>query len=367
MHRILEQLPMVQTTASRRMISSASLIVASAFAMTGCGSASMADSDVPDMGSAHAYWALTLQDHAINLSVAAPTNTIQLIAVPRDVTGTPIVTNMSAPTFRVLDADRLTVDSTGLLTAYGVGSGLKVIAKWQIQGVTHTDTAYVRVTSTAPAAPLATFTIDPLPGDSAKWSFSIQRELLYGQKRIVPRATDLDGGAIPVETVDGDGLPIEGLAVAYTSSNAIAAGIDVHTGAFGAGAEPDTTTFTASTYAYGVRKADTLAYTIGYPTSGTFDLSATRSNGVRVFTPSVLEVGIGAVVTWTTSYDEPMGIFFDDPSVAVAPFFFPDGDAGNIPAIDPNGYFFRQFNIPGTYPFHDAEGHVTGTIVVKAD
>ena len=95
-----------------------------------------------------------------------PASTIQLTATALNANGEPL-SGAGQATFSATDSS-VTVSPSGLVTAHFVtqSGGTKVVATMQQNNVTLTDTAFIRVTETAPAA-IATFSIQPAPGDSA--------------------------------------------------------------------------------------------------------------------------------------------------------------------------------------------------------
>ena len=341
-------------------------VVASvASGMAGCAN-SVTDSVLPSSGPVDSYWSLSLLDHAINLSVTAPSNVMDLVAIPRNARGVPLTNVTGRPTFVVQDPARLVIDSTGKMTALGTGNGIRLIATWQIQSITHSDTAYVQVTDTAPSSPVSVFTMQPAPGDSAKWS-SYYPDFIFGFKRVIPRVYGEDGQPIPVETV-ANFVPVPGLTVAYTTSNPSALYLDHRTGEIVPAARPGTTTITASTYAYGIRKQDSVVYTIGIPTVGGFAIdSATTGGGVRATPADTIVIGVGGVAYWSSSVSAPTAILFDDPAAASEPSFTPGSGGGDIPVLTSADFFFRQFDHAGRYTFHDAQGTLLGTVIVQAE
>ncbi|HXT48862.1 MAG TPA: Ig-like domain-containing protein [Gemmatimonadaceae bacterium] len=305
------------------------------------------------------YWQLTLNEHAVTMSTVAPYDTLRIQATPRTIAGTPI-TDLGEPTYTSLDLNRAYVDSTGLVHAVGVGDQVAIVASLEENNILHADTLVLNITSEASPPPIATFTIHPDVGDSAKIAAA-------SNVTLVPRAAD------------GDGTPISDVAVYFTSSDPSVATIDRTTGLL-APNRPGSVTIYATTTTYGVTKADTLPYIIGHPITLAMEIvSQTDASGhaVNVFSPSTVELGPGATVLFGNVTPFPTDVTFDDPTnVAQADLycgFLPSlCGTGNIDAWakDPTddsgitGLRARRFPVPGTYTFHSTIFGSTGTIVI---
>jgi plastocyanin len=305
------------------------------------------------------YWQLTLNEHAVTLATATPYDTLRILATPRTISGSPI-TNLGEPTYTSLDLDRAYVDTTGLVHAVGVGDQVQIVASLEENNILHADTLVLNITSEASPLPIATFTIHPDVGDSAKVAAASNVTLM-------PRATD------------GDGTPISDVAVYFTSSDPSVATIDRTTG-FLAPNRPGNVTIYATTNTYGVTKADTLPYLIGHPITLAMQVvSQTSPDGhvVNVFSPNTVELGPGATILFGNATTLLTDVTFDDPTnVAEA-----TQDCGFIPTLcgtgnidawarDPTddsgitGLRARSFPVPGTYTFHSTIFGSTGTIVI---
>ena len=308
------------------------------------------------------FWALTLDHHAVTLSTAATFDTIRLTATPRTVTGAALA-DLPVVTFTSMDQDRVQVDSSGLVRATGSGIGISVIASLTQGDVTRADTVIINVTSDAPPPVFGGISIQPLEGDSAK-------NTVYATTVITARIIDTDGADIP------------NAAVYYTSLDRTTAAIDPSTGVLFP-VRPGHVTLVASATVYGVTKADTLLFTIGYPIVA-FVSIAPRANAngqiVNVFTPSAITIGPGAIVYFTTASTSPTDITFDDPTnvaedVQDCPFVPSLCGTGNIDAFaadpsDPAASVVgraRRFPVPGTYLYHSTIFGTTGSIVVVND
>lgn len=307
-----------------------------------------------------AYWSLDLNRKGINLSTVAPYDTVRLSVTPKTTFGETITNVSAAPVYSVKDTLSLRISSDGLLTALRpVNDKVEVIAQLTIDGITRADTSWVRIISSAPVGIPRKLSIQPLPGDSAKWS------LTPLPKEIIPVVEDESGNSI------------SNVLVHFHSS-------DEHVLWF----EPEgmfafkqgTALVTATTYAFGVDLIDTVSYRITLPSVQFIGISETlpdaSGSGKVFFSPDTVTVGVGAVIIFQTSdkVTSDVAINFDDPSAAAGPTGFPwlfyfDGSAGNIPAIKPNQYFGagRQFNVAGAYRYQDETGNAKGVIVVQQE
>ena len=310
-----------------------------------------------------AYWALQLNQHAVNLALTAPYDTIHLTATPLTVSGTPL-TGASPATFQVSDST-VTVSPSGLVTAHYVTTKTQVIAALTVQGVTLRDTAFIQVTPTPTASPLDTFSMQPSAHDSAK------------------RAVDFNAGtfAWPVHATDATGTTVCDTAacpllVYYASSNPLVAAIDRTTGAVTA-YDTGHVVFTATTWAYGVAERDSVDFTVGYKLSYTIFMTLAAVLGVLTLgfaAPKKLILGVGAVVTFCTQTNKPVDVVFDQPpavvdtaSCTVVPGdTIPPTGSGNIaafggdtsssgtgtPYINSTDCAARRFPTPGIYRYH---------------
>src|SRR6185369_15450543 len=133
---------------------------------------------------------------------------------------------------------------------------------------------------------LASFSIQPVPPDSAKLAAGIV--VYHITSPLVARAADADGVALD-------------LPVAFRSSDPSIATVDRHTGLVD-GRQPGTVTFSASTTAFGVTKTDALPYRVGWPLFRNVDVIRVASAGlgglVPAVVPSEFTVGTGAIVFW---------------------------------------------------------------------
>lgn len=346
------------------------VVVLSLWSMVGCSG----DTTWPaSVSPTQAYWALQLNYRAINMDTAAPHNTVQLTATPLNAAGVPL-SGMSTVRYSTPDSN-VTVSPTGLVTAHfpTEGAPVRVIASLTVQGVTLTATALVQVTDTAPQHPLATFSLQPVAGDSAKMSIDQGRGVFRTINPLPIYATDATGDTLLSEST-------QRLLVSFTSSDPTIATIDPTTGQI----TPQNVghvTFSAATWAYGVVKQDSLRYTIGYPVFQFYSAVSNTPVGsltpVLHFEPSTIAVGPGALVLFGNGSADSVDVVFDD-STAVQGFFLfgLDVPGGNIPPLDTLstnwscsqyqcGTTLRTFPVPGTYHYHSRLNGTSGTVIVK--
>ena len=332
-----------------------------ALAVAGCV-ADAAYAPPPVTDPTRLFWSLTLDHRAVTLSTVAPYDTIRLTATPRTVGGEPL-TGLSTPTFTSSDLDRIRVDANGLVHAIGSGSQIEVVATLSAGNNRHADTVLINVTDTSTPPVLAAFTIHPDSTDSAKIAL-------------------IDSKSVAARAFDAAGTPITGLSVYYAVSDPTTATIDRATGLL-IGIRPGHLKVFATATAYGITKADTLPFTIGYPVIGLIGIMPQQDSVgqiIDVFNPTRVVVGPGAVVEFynTTAlatdvtFDDPTNVAQDDQDCASFPWMCGTGNIapfGQLPN-DSTGYSViraRRFPVPGTYTFHSTIFHTTGAIVVVND
>lgn len=339
---------------SRRRVG---LALVSAAAAMGCGTESA--TVVEPVDPSHLLSALVLDHHAIVMSTAASWNTIQLTATPTNPAGASLA-GLARPTYTLSDTGSITISPEGVLTAVSPVTGVRVIASVTDGNVTRTDTAYVDVTDASPPPVLAGFSIQPVPGDSARMA-AADFFWFFGRKVITPQATD------------DQGAPIAGLPTHFTTSDHSIATVDPTTGLVFA-IRPGTVVIRASTTAYGVSMRDSLTLTVTPPLLGLV-LPAERTpagstTSVLVIDPPTLVVSAGATVLFANaSFDKSIDYVFDDSTHVMESPIIPEG-AGNIPAfhadsLHPAVYVTRAFPTPGTYTYHSTLFDTHGTIVVE--
>jgi hypothetical protein len=333
------------------------------------------------------FWAIQLNQHALNLALTHPYDTAQLTVVPVNAVGTQLsVVGPAKPKYVAADST-VSVDSTGLVTARFLTQGnptTNVIVSLQLQGVTLTDTVLIQVTP-LPASPLATFSMQPAPNDSAKRA--VDFNFLYsgntdGAGTFPWPVTATDGTNSTV--CNGNSCPV---LVYYSSSNPSVATIDRSTGMV---SEKDTghVFFKARTLAYGKVMQDSVAFTIGYSLTPIVLGSTLMVMGVLTLLttafPKKLILGVGAVVTFCNVGPYQSGFVFNGPAapdtasckintqLGNTTYAAPTG-SGDITAIGgayqvngpgPKDTVFiapqdtancaaRRFSVPGTYLYHN--------------
>jgi plastocyanin len=335
-------------------------------------------------GAAGLFWALTVDHEIATLSTAAPYNTLQLTATPRDANGNPLQ-GLGPAAFRS-DAPQLAqVDANGLVTALAPGASIVVIAELAAGAVRHTDTVFIDVTTETDPPMVTEFSILPQPPDSASWSMSGDGTLFFldnqgagtsiAAKFYVPTALDAAGNPIP------DLVPVyrsSDTTVFRTFSTPPLVAIE--------GRRPGRARLYATTTRYGTTMADTVEFTITMPTHAVVRVQPDPRDPARlVFAPSDLSVAPGGTIVWTNVTGQPVDIVFDDPtnviehgtaSCAAAGGGVVDaGGVGDIPPFgvpqDPAAGLHvencrsRRFPAPGVYSYSSPLIGATGRIVVE--
>lgn len=342
----------------RRVRAGASFLGATSMMLAlGCGTDYV---NIPaPTGTGRLFASLVLDHHAIALSLTGPTNTIQLKAIAINGQGTPL-DDAGQPTFSLSDTGSVTITPDGVLTATAPATGVQVIATLTDGNLTHKDTAYVNVNDVTPPPALASFSIQPLEGDSAKTS-ALDAFGLFGVKQIFP------------QEADAGGAPIDGLPVFFSTADPTTATVDPVSGNV-TGIRPGTVKIRATTTAYGVTMSDSLIYTITPPLIGLVAANPANPAGsttqVLQWAPGTIEISAGGTVLFVTeSTTQDIDVVFDDPDAATESFLAPSG-GGNIPPFhaepDQGGAFFaRMFLVPGSYDYHSTTFNTHGTIVVR--
>jgi hypothetical protein len=282
----------------------------------------------------------------VNLSTVSPYDTLQLTATPRAASGEALPLSGNV-VYSSSDLAHVQVSSTGLVRAIAPGTGFKVIATLAAGNLTRADTVIVNVTSDAAPPVLASLSIHPQAGDSAK------RAALYGYPW-------------PAIATDINGQPMPDLAIACETSDQTVVIVAPSCGFIGT-LRPGRARLIASTTAFGVTKADTIDITVGLRLTTTVAL-APGNVGLGTAT-----IATGGTVTWLNQTGGPADVTFDDPTnVAEDPNCL--CGAGNVPPFgnaDPNDFaanqVSRRFPVPGTYTYHSSAVAGSGTIVVQDD
>jgi hypothetical protein len=309
-------------------------------------------------GSGDLFASLVLDHHAIALSTSAPFNTIQLTATAINAQGQPLA-GAGHATYSLSDTGSVSITPDGVLTATSPAAGVLVIATLSDRNLTHKDTAYVNVNDLAAPPVLASFSIQPLEGDSAKTA-ALDAFGLFGLKQILP------------QEADAGGAPVDGLPVFFSTADPTVATIDPVSGTV-TGMRPGTVKIRATTTAYGVTMSDSLVFTITPPLIGLvaalpFTPAGSTTPELR-WEPGTIEVSAGATVLFfTQTPNRDLDVVFDDPAKVAESPLAPSG-SGDIPlfsAPDENGIFFaRAFPLAGSYNYHSTTFDTHGTIIVR--
>lgn len=343
-------------------------LVAALAALAACRS----DTVTGTADGATAYWALALDQHAITLALAAPYDTLQLTATPRTVAGTAL-DGLGPVHYSTSNGEAVAVDSAGRLTALDLTPGVTIIATLTARGITHADTATVAVTDDPAGLTVASFSLQPLPGDSAK--YALGGTLLEPFRFLAPAVLDPNGD------------PLAGLPVYFTSLDPTTAAIDPFGGVI-TGVRLGTVRFAATLTAWGERFTDTVSYTIGRPGYarvryyGPFDVPPHQ---VGSFDPDSVTIAVGGVVEWWNfglPEGELMDMVFDNPApldsvpegMACALYGADCDGTGDIPPYGPTlddvfgtqGERFRarRFTQPGVYRYESTIWGTRGVVVV---
>jgi len=337
-------------TLARRLARPVGLLI-----FLGCGSDAVGPRPAPD--PARLYWALTFDQHALTVSTAPPYDTARIAATPRDAGGAPL-TGVPAVTYKSTDLQLVRVRADGMIQAVAPGQGIAVVATLTIGNLTHADTAVVNVTTVSPPPVLTTFSIHPVPPDSAIWDAGALGFFnILGSKQL------------QVRMLDAAGNPMPGLAVDFRSSDSTIAQVDRGTGAL-TGMRPGGVMITASATAFGVRKADTVPFTITMPVvNGVF----IGGDTTIAFKPSQVTIAAGGTVVWGI-FARTDVVFDDSTHVAADSLICPrlggPCSGGNIAPfkIDSTNVFadlrFRHFPMPGTYTYHSTLVRASGAVIV---
>lgn len=353
----------------RNLLRPASLLLPLAL---GCGSDDPVD---PTTDGLTPYWALQLNHAAITLGLNSEVDTLRLVATPVGPDGTALA-EPGIVSFTTTNSDVVSVGQDGLLTGLSPTSGVVVVATMTAQGVTHSDTAMVAVTDDPGSLRLASFSIQPVAPDSAK--FALGGSYTESFRNLTPILVDTDGN------------PMEGAPIHFESLDITTALVDPWASTI-TGLRVGEFDIAARTTVYGQVFVDTLHFRIGYP--GVVrpkmygKMYAYITYQVGTIAPKVMRVGTGAVM----ELEYAMGgdgyqadIVFDNPApVEAVPeqysclnYEIDCEAAGNIepfgpPAVytdyteyDRNRLRARRLTQPGTYQLSSATWGTTATIIV---
>lgn len=330
----------------------------------------------PTMDTDAIFWTLELNHHAVTMSTVEPYDTLTLEATPRNYRGE-ILHGLGAPRYVSGDLAKVHVTPEGVVVALGHTGPIVVTATLTANDVTHTDSVTIVVDDLASPPKLKTFSVQPVAPDSAKSGPGLPAYLPL-------RAADSNDVPLAMAYGFNDGYP-----VFYRTSDPSIATI----GGDGsiAGNRLGTIKLYAGTMLYGIAKADTVTWRIGWPIFLNVLLRLPGAGaGAGAFTPSEITVGIGASVSWAmirSSSNPEVDVTFDAddvPSVlaldavhhptastirlfncgTVAGFTTDCAGAGDImlgPTV-PNA--LRVFPAPGIYDYRSDVLGASGRVIV---
>lgn len=339
--------------------------------LVGCGSDTTGPAPV---SATQLYWALHFDWPAVNLALDnAAHDTAQLTATPVTQADAPIP-GASAVQYHAADSN-VTVSPTGLVTAHYITNRTFVTASLTLNGVTHVDTAWIRVTQTPLfSSPLATLSIQPHPDelDSAKIALFRDGQINQWNGNIPVYATDVAGDSLCDVNAFDLACPF---LVSFASSNPRIATLDPD-GYLSTNA-PGHVTFTVSTLAYGVGLRDSLPFVIGYPLGATFLVypGGSPSAVVPVLSKPTVTIGVGGVAVLannntgqlleiTLPYQTPMvhRVYTDKPSTQMTDTVAAGSSGNQLMNV--------RFDSAGTYTVHmtllGSGKTTTGTIIVDS-
>jgi hypothetical protein len=326
--------------------------------MLNCGGEQSVTS--PGTDGSTLFWSLTLDQHAVNLSTVAPYDTAHVVATPRTSDGS-VYPNASTVRFVSSDLEHVQVSEDGELHAIAPGVGIPVVATMSVGNLTHSDTVMVDVVSDSVPPVLESFSIHPIPPDSAVWGANALENLTFVGTRLVVAHDDA-------------GNTLSGFSIYFHSSDSTIATIDRSTGEL-SGKRPGQVTIVASTLAFGVARADTIPFTITMPAFMAVIIAppAGTTGPNLVTAPSIATIAAGGTILfWDLSLSQ-INISFPDPSVIGEDQLVCFCGSGNIDTygadtvdID-NDFRARSFPVAGTYVYTVGGGPnaLTGTIIVE--
>lgn len=368
------------------------------FAVAGCGGDAMTPSRVQ---ADVLYWDLALHHQAVTLSLSAPSDTLRLRATPRDQRGRELPTSSTA-TYVSRDLDRLSVTSDGVLRALGpTTQPVPVVATLTVGNMTHSDSVMVMILDEPqPPRVLASLSIHPIPPDSAKSPAAGISGSGHFADTLPIQVRDADG--MLMQFVGSDGFSMTTLPVNFRSSDSALATVDPVTGVV-QGLRAGAVTFYATTTVFGLTKADSLPYRIGWPLFARINVTKSiRGMPKNIFSETNVKVGVGALVQWDATggagADPSLetDVTFDDPahvmpfntapllpnfnaflvgfycrayscdeggSFVLRPFY----EAGESTVPNGLGVVMRTFPVAGIYSYRSTAGGTTGRIHVLAD
>lgn len=276
---------------------------------------------------------LSLEHHAINLSMVAPYDTVTLHTVHAmgDGSAVPgeVVYSVSSPSISI---------TNGVLKAERPVALAVVHATLTYGTITRTDSAIVSVIAAAPNR-LRDFGLRLPSGDSAK----------IGASKAVVKT-------IPLLRESESGANLSTLLIALISSDSTIASITQSGNTVKITPKrPGRVVLYTSTFAFGTAWQDSLVFTVGWPTQ--FQMSVFERFATGTFTPVLdfaardVTIGVGGCVLWKTqSLTMDVDLHFEDPSHVDAPI----GSSCAVQLADPtvggNIASFRAIRWVGPFP-----------------
>lgn len=326
---------------------------ATIIALAGCSGDTLAP-----MTEHETYMRLVIDKPAVIMSTFEPYNTIQLSATAFRGDGKAI--SEARPVFRTSD-ENISVSETGLVTALAPTTQSSVIASAQYNGVTHTDTLYVTVTSNATPIPIET--------------------LVVSVNEFAPVIAE-QPTSLQVSATDAAGRRIAQIPhtypVSFRSSDPSVAIVDRFGTVTGIIPEREVLIFATTTH-YGISVTDSVRVKVGYPQYVTVTVIAVSQDGKNTysFSPDNIYIAAGGTVTFLNGISvdalntDSIDVHFSDPSVAHEDPFLPLG-SGHIPPFvaqhphDALGALrTRLFPVTGTYEFWSELRNAGGRIHVR--
>ncbi|MBX6331827.1 MAG: hypothetical protein IRY91_08270 [Gemmatimonadaceae bacterium] len=342
-------------------------------ALAGCAK----DPAAPALQSdpAKIFWSVTLDQRAITLSTVPQYDTLRITATPRNALGTPIA-GAPAVVYKSTDPDHLVVGTDGVLHALQPGNAIRVIATATMDGVTHTDTAIVNVTTESHPPVLTSFSlaIPPEATHIPMWPTSLVATILgfnfYGS---------LPAVFLGVNALDAEGNPIPGIAIDYQSTDSSIVEIDGLDGLAKGGLRPGQAKLIASATVYGVTMTDTITLSVDLPLVAAFQFYyPTVDSHTPALSATGLTITTGGYVAFFNTTMKPIDIVFDDPAnveedpvmCSIDPQLCGAGDIAAFGDTTSADFSFanlrvRRFPVAGTYRWHSPLTGFSGVITVE--
>jgi hypothetical protein len=314
------------------------------------------------------FWYLRNDHRAVTLSTVAPYDTLRIRAVPHDGAGRPMSLEGEL-TYRSSQPARVEVSADGLIRAVTAGTNVYVISTFAAANLRHVDTTVVNVTTRASPAPVARFSVQPVPPDSTHWA--IHHDVLASLPGYQKRP--------PLRVDDASGAPITGVAVRYTSSDPRLVPIHSFNGEIKS-RRLGRATFTAEATIYGTTWRDSLELDFDWPPMGWVSMWNAAGQGAEPRIepwPAIVRIKKGGTVVFSNDMPTTVGVVFDDPAQVVertslgCPSMVDPGGNGNIEPFNDSPYKgfqncrSRRFPVTGVYTFRLTPSGATGKVIVE--